>query len=359
VSDLATATITVAGVYDEPALVDDCYFVPAAGVLTVDDPGLGLLANDEDPDGDLAVASHTGPVQGTLAVNPDGTFTYTPTGTGSYADNFSYSWDADGDPAANVTLHVHENNQPPTAPAAAYEGTYLEGVVVDRLDGLVAGADADGDGDLLWASVSVGPSVGEVTVHCDGSFTYTPDADPGAYTTWTLDGGTRTATASFTYELFDGLDSAAGEVTLTLTTTVRQPFGPDLHYTMRYQDGSLSIQESDLLAHVTPGEGGTPTVKWDSVDGDDRVMADPEAGTLTFTPDEPGQTTFTYTVLDHRHRGCGERPARGVRRLLHDAVGPGGAGGGGGGGPPGQRHRRGHRRQHRRAGGGCRHPHDR
>ena len=52
----------------------------------------GVLANDTDVDGNpLTAALVTGPAHGTLALNANGSFTYTPTANYNGADSFTYT----------------------------------------------------------------------------------------------------------------------------------------------------------------------------------------------------------------------------------------------------------------------------
>src|SRR5205807_391780 len=54
--------------------------------------GGDVLANDADPDGDaLAAAVATGPAHGTLVLNADGSFTYTPDADYTGPDAFTYT----------------------------------------------------------------------------------------------------------------------------------------------------------------------------------------------------------------------------------------------------------------------------
>src|SRR5262249_19717949 len=77
-SDVATATITVNPVNDKPAAANDTFSVNEDTTLTVDAAG-GLLVNDSDIDGDALTPTVTSqPLHGTLTVNPDGSFSYTP-----------------------------------------------------------------------------------------------------------------------------------------------------------------------------------------------------------------------------------------------------------------------------------------
>jgi hypothetical protein len=62
---------------DPPVAVDDAYSVPYGATLSAEAPG--VLWNDSDPSGDvLSAALVTPPAEGSLTLNPDGSFSYTP-----------------------------------------------------------------------------------------------------------------------------------------------------------------------------------------------------------------------------------------------------------------------------------------
>jgi hypothetical protein len=83
-----TATVTIA-VGDPPVAGDDPYAVEADSVLSVAEPG--VLDNDSDPNGDPLTASLvSGPSHGTLALEPDGSFLYTPDAGFVGLDRFTY-----------------------------------------------------------------------------------------------------------------------------------------------------------------------------------------------------------------------------------------------------------------------------
>src|SRR5439155_10316537 len=76
-SNTATVSITVTGVNDAPVAVNDSYSVAEDNTLTVAAPG--VIGNDTDVDGDaLTAALVSGPAHGTLALNANGSFSYTP-----------------------------------------------------------------------------------------------------------------------------------------------------------------------------------------------------------------------------------------------------------------------------------------
>jgi VCBS repeat-containing protein len=77
-SNVATVTITVNGVNDAPVAVDDPGYVTTEDV-SLNEAAPGVLGNDTDVDGDpLTAVLDTGPSNGTLTLNLDGSFSYTP-----------------------------------------------------------------------------------------------------------------------------------------------------------------------------------------------------------------------------------------------------------------------------------------
>ena len=107
-----TVTISVTAVNDPPIADNDTF-------STDEDVALSgsVLANDSDGEGPLAVSLAAGPAIGSLSLNPDGTFTYTPAANFNGADDFSYFvTDNDGVTAgATVTIDVTPVNDPPVA----------------------------------------------------------------------------------------------------------------------------------------------------------------------------------------------------------------------------------------------------
>src|SRR6185369_13802690 len=76
-SNAATVTITVNAVNDAPVANNDTYTVNEDGTLNI--PAAGVLTNDTDVDGNpLTAVLVTGPTNGSLTLNANGSFTYTP-----------------------------------------------------------------------------------------------------------------------------------------------------------------------------------------------------------------------------------------------------------------------------------------
>ena len=116
-TDSDTVAITVTSVNDAPVAANDSY-TTLEGVPLTTTLAAGLLANDNDLDGDTLTVTTTPIVNvsnGTLVLNADGSFTYTPTSGFSGLDTFTYQiTDGNGGSAqATVTLTIVSANDPP------------------------------------------------------------------------------------------------------------------------------------------------------------------------------------------------------------------------------------------------------
>ena len=284
-SNVATVTITVTPVNDAPVAVDDGYSVAEDGTLTI--AAAGVLANDTDIDGDLLSAVLVGgPSNGVLALNADGSFTYTPDPDFEGTDSFTYVAN-DGTVDSNVatvTITVTPVNDAPVAVDDGYS-VPEDGTLTIAAAGVLAN-DTDIDGDPLSAVLVGGPSNGVLALNADGSFTYTPDPDFAG-------------TDSFTSMANDGtVDSNVATVTITVTPVNDAPVAVDDGYSVA-EDGTLTIAAAGVLANDTDIDGdllsavlvGGPT---------DGVLALNADGSFTYTPDPDfeGTDSFTYVAND-------------------------------------------------------------
>lgn len=91
VSDVITVEVTGAPPPNQPPTAEaDAYSTAYQTTLNVAAPG--VLANDRDPEGNaLTAALASGPLHGTLTLNPDGSLTYIPASGYSGADSFTYT----------------------------------------------------------------------------------------------------------------------------------------------------------------------------------------------------------------------------------------------------------------------------
>ncbi len=144
---IATATVTLdlTPVNDTPIAGDDSFGGTEDAAITGD-----VLANDSDPDGDTLTVAFTGTIAtaqgGTVVMESNGNFTYTPAASFVGADSFIYDiTDGDGGTAtAAVNIDVTIVNASPVAADDSFV------VTTDTiLSGDVLNNDSDVDGDAL------------------------------------------------------------------------------------------------------------------------------------------------------------------------------------------------------------------
>ncbi|MCG8608862.1 tandem-95 repeat protein, partial [bacterium] len=172
-SDSAKVTLMISLVNDLPIAMQDDFLLAEDDTLLVPTPG--VLANDTDTDGgQLSVLLADGPANGTVDLNPDGSFAYVPQANFHGHDSFTYSLEDNqgGAVTGSVTLTVSPVNDAPAALNDQYD------VVVDEMlsvsaPGVLAN-DSDLEGDELSAMVMSAPSNGTLVLNPDGSFVYAP-----------------------------------------------------------------------------------------------------------------------------------------------------------------------------------------
>ena len=156
-----------------PAAAADSFATDEDTQLTVDAPG--VLANDTDPNNDpLSAVEVSDPAHGTLTLNANGSFAYTPNAGFSGTDTFTYRTNdgaADSN-TATVTITVNPANDPPAANDDSYALAKGNTLSVPAASGVLAN-DSDPNGDRLTARLVTGPSTGTLTLNPDGSFAYT------------------------------------------------------------------------------------------------------------------------------------------------------------------------------------------
>lgn len=120
--------VTVTAVNDAPTVVNDTYATPqgvalvttdARGILTTNRNDDGVLANDRDPEGNTFTARVSRqPTKGTVVLNADGTFTYTPSSTALAGTTDTFGYEAVDSAGAvstvgNVTISFGNPPAPP------------------------------------------------------------------------------------------------------------------------------------------------------------------------------------------------------------------------------------------------------
>lgn len=199
--------------------------------ISIPATGGGVLLNDT---GDTPIAIlQTGPTQGTLNLNEDGSFTYQPSQNYNGPDSFTYlARDASGDSSvATVNLTIDPVNDPPVSQDDSYAGAENQ-TTTQSAPGVLVN-DSDLEDDNLTAVLVNDVSNGTLQLNPNGSFSYMPD--PGFF-----------GTDSFTYQANDGgLNSDPTLVTLEVAPINDPPVAVDDAYT--------TVENSRVSITVTSG----------------------------------------------------------------------------------------------------------
>ncbi len=301
VVDIATVTMNVTNVNDPVTAMDDWFVGSLNETLTV--PAIGVLANDVDVDSVLSAVVDTPPAVGSLTLNGDGGFAYTPplnaTGPISYSYIASDGFFTD---TATVTMtfgidqcytYLDSSGQTYSNPS----GYAIEYALTDALDGdliKIAGncinpLDADGNG----RSIDIAQNI-----TLQGGYTNTnwlAASNPTLYPT-TLDGNNESRVLSIidSTVTLDGLIVTGGYI--TNTATINDGGGI-------YVGGAsvVSIENSQIISNTAEDEGGgihifsgivsvTDSVINENYAGDDGSGLDIESG---------GVVTVTRTTIDN------------------------------------------------------------
>jgi VCBS repeat-containing protein len=170
----------IAVVNNPPTADDDSYTVDEDETLV----GSSVLAGDSDPDGDnLTATNASDPANGSVTLQPSGTFTYTPDPDFNGQDSFTYqASDGRGNVSApaTVTITVNPVNDTPG---------FTKGPDIE----VSALATALGFTDDSWASgISAGPAdengqavTFQVSTDNDGAFAAVPQVDGSGTLTFT------------------------------------------------------------------------------------------------------------------------------------------------------------------------------
>lgn len=266
-----SVAITVTNVVDPtvnnlpPTAVDDAVTTRKRTPITFDP-----RANDTDPAGaldPLNVIAVSQPAVGSVAINPDGTLTYTPTNTFIGTDFFTYTI-ADGDGGTSTATVI----------------LIVEGIIVEDNtltlpeDGVasdVAVAIARPGAVLEYVLISE-PANGALAWDADtGEYTYTPNSDFHG-------------TETFQFVVRDTLtdeESEPATVTLIVTPVNDAPIA---------DDQSVEIDEDSgiFAGQVTGSDIDNDTLTFDIVPG-----TEPTNGDFAFNPD--GSFTFTPNLNYH------------------------------------------------------------
>ncbi len=285
----ATVNITVDSVNDTPVALDDSGTTPEDTPLS----GTTTLVNDSDVENhNLTVNTTpvTPPSNGTLVLNPDGTYTYTPNANFNGADSFTYEVCDDGSPiectTATVNITIDSVNDTPVAlddSGTTPEDTSLNGTTV-----LVNDSDVETVTLVINTTPITAPSNGTVVINPDGTYTYTPNSNFNG-------------TDSFVYEVCDDASPAlctTATVNITVDSVNDTPVATN---DIGFATEDTPLNGSTTLSNDNDIENGTLTVNTTPVTtpANGTVVINPD-GTYTYTPNANfnGADSFEYEVCD-------------------------------------------------------------
>ncbi|TAK59662.1 cadherin-like domain-containing protein [Methylobacter sp.] len=262
-----------------PQAVNDTYGILQNTALDIAAPG--VLGNDSDPDGSSLTAVLGAPVNsGTLVLNPNGSFIYTPNTNFTGQDGFTYTaLDGSGKSSAlaTVTLNVSAANNAPVA--VDDSATTAEDTAVNIA---VLAGDTDSDGDALTVASLTQPVNGTAAIN-GNTVNYTPNAnyngtDSFTYTVSDGKGGSDTATVTVTV-------TAVNDAPVAVNDTATTNAGTPVIISVRGNDSDV---DGDILSitSVTAPANGSVVIN--------------NGQTVTYTPNAgfSGTNTFSYTIID-------------------------------------------------------------
>ncbi|WP_394342378.1 Ig-like domain-containing protein [Taibaiella koreensis] len=273
--DTAMVFLTITG---PPVAVNDTASTPMNTPLNGT-----VTANDVcGPDGPCSYSplASDPPTNGTVTVNPDGTYTYTPNPGFSGTDTFSYVVCNSATPVACDTAMVFLTV---TGPPVAVNDT-VSTPMNTPLNGIVTDNDTCRIGPCNYSPLASDPPTnGTVTINPDGTYTYTPN--PGF-----------SGTDTFSYVVCNSATPVACDTAMVFLTvtgppvavndTVSIPMNTPLNGTVTTNDTCRMGPCSYSPLASDPPTNGTVTVNPD--------------GTYTYTPNPgfSGTDTFSYVVCN-------------------------------------------------------------
>lgn len=285
--EVTTIQNEIADYYSNAAPVtgDDAYVLEEDNLFFFVSATEGLLANDSDADGDqLEPVLVEAPQHGTLTINPNGSFLYSPDPDYNGADSFTYAASdslLQGN-TATVTLEITPVYDSPVPVNDTYKTTPNQPISLPGLVGILSN-DRNVDNAPMTAILSQEISFGSLSLAEDGGFSFDPSGVSGE--------------ATFQYQIDDGITRSRSG---TVTFIVNQPPSPQSdHYNVN-EDEVLSVDASNgvLSNDLDPDSASLVlTLQSEPANGTLELRDD---GSFDYTPNENffGSDEFTYSVTD-------------------------------------------------------------
>jgi dTDP-4-dehydrorhamnose 3,5-epimerase-like enzyme len=273
-SNVATATIDVKARNRRPEAKGEQVYVAEN-----ESQQINLMQDVSDPDGDpLTLRIVQGPRHGSLSLNADGTYTYTPTAGWAGEDSFAFvANDTQYDSNVGV-IHLDVDPRPVAQDESVSVRTGKSVAIA-----LVPDNDDDCGDDEQYAKILGQPQHGKLEQDCDGQWYYTANAG-------------FIGTDTFTYALSTGeLDSKPATITITVLPPKRPPVANDITISVPSEKPSLI----NILAGASDPDGQTLTAH--IANGPCHgYLRHNDNGSYTYVPQDEwfGNDSFSYYVND-------------------------------------------------------------
>jgi trimeric autotransporter adhesin len=279
--DYTVRVQTTAGACGPPTTVADGYTATTNTALTIAAPG--VLGNDNTNGGGPMTAELVSSVTaGTLVLNANGSFTFTPPTGFTGATSFTYRA-VNGFGAGNTATVTIGVIQGPTTVADSYP-TVVNIALTVAAPGVLANDNSNGGGTMTAQLVST-VSSGTLALNANGSFTYTP---PAGFT----------GSTSFRYRAVNGVGPGnTADVTLTVNpippTTVDDP-----SYTTP-MNTPLNTPAPGVLGNDLTNGGGAMSAQLVTTTTNG-ILALAADGSFAYTPTAGfhGGDSFTYRAVN-------------------------------------------------------------
>ena len=269
-----TVTGGAASLLNNVTAVNTAPTVPNYTVTNPEDtPAIGQVVGNDVDGNPLTYQLGTVPANGSVSVNPNGQFIYTPRLNFNGTDTFTVIVnDGQGGTATStVTLIITPVNDAPST-----QNYSLETLEDTPLNGRIVATDPDGD--VLTFTLQNTPTNGFVNLRADGTYTYTPNLNFNG-------------TDQFSVVVSDGQGgTAVSIVTIAIIAVNDPPTVPDYAFTTQ-EDASIT---GAVVGTDVDGNPLTYVLQAQASNGIAVVNAN---GTFTYTPNPNFNGTDVFTVL--------------------------------------------------------------
>lgn len=133
-----------------------------------------LAGTDANGDSLSFAAGATAPTHGTVTINPDGTYLYTPTNNFTGIDSFSFRTNDGTGNSVDSTVNVNVGAAGPNVAPVLSRSTSVTAMNT-AVNGSLSATDVNGN-PVTFSAGSTAATGGTATVNPDGTFTFTPNA---------------------------------------------------------------------------------------------------------------------------------------------------------------------------------------